>query len=226
MVLMCFSAVASFAGGAALTLIGVATIRKNKEPARLLFAAIPLVFGVQQIAEGFVWLALQSAWPDVFLKVAVYMFLTAAVVVWPTVVPLSILLAEQSPSKVRRWALRALLAAGLAVSASYGLGMLTWPVKAVIQQAHVLYTIDSMPSYAGVAALAYLAATVPPLFVTSDRKIRWFGWIIALAYAVTYFAFSAYLVSVWCFFAAIASAVIWWIVGTCAVVCEPRPEAA
>lgn len=223
---MCFSAVASFAGGAALTLIGVATIRKNKEPARRLFTAIPLVFGVQQIAEGVVWLALQSAWPDAVLKAGVYVFLIAAVVIWPTVVPMAILLAERSPTRMRCWIQRVLLATGLLVSVSYGVGLLTWPVKAVIQQAHVLYTIDSMPPYAGIAALVYLVATIPPFFAAGDRRIWWFGAVIVLAYAVTYAAFGTYLVSVWCFFAAVASALIWWIVGSRAIVNEPRVELA
>jgi hypothetical protein len=226
MIAMCFSAVASFAGGAALTLIGAATIRRNKEPARMLFAAIPLVFGVQQLAEGVVWLALQSPMPDSVLQAGVYVFLIAAVVIWPTMVPLAILLAERSPSSVRRWIQRALLAVGLVVSASYGIGLLTWPVKAVIQQAHVLYTIDSMPYYAEVAALAYLVATIPPLFAAGDKRIWCFGGVILLAYLVTYIAFSAYLVSVWCFFAAVASAIIWWIVGSRAVMEAPRAELA
>jgi hypothetical protein len=222
---MCFSAVASFAGGAAIMLIGAATIRKNEERSRRLFAAIPLIFGVQQVAEGVIWLALRSGWPDVVLKAAIYVFLFAAVVIWPTVVPLSILLAEKSATRFRLLILRVFVALGLAVSASYGAGLLTWPVKAVIQQAHVLYTIESMPSYASVAALAYVLATIPPFFAASDKRVWCFGGVIALAYTVTYFAFSDYLVSVWCFFAAIASALIWWIVGRQAVVRQLEAEA-
>lgn len=64
----------------------------------------------------------------------------------------------------------------------------------------------------GPAAFAYVVATILPLFVSGKRRVHVFGVVVLLAYAVTQYFFSAYLVSVWCFFAAIASAVIWWIV--------------
>lgn len=50
---MCFSASASF---------GVASIKKTHHPSQLLFASIPFIFGVQQIAEGLLWLTLSN--PD------------------------------------------------------------------------------------------------------------------------------------------------------------------
>ena len=77
---MCFSASASFAGGAIITAIGVMTVRTNRDPSRRLFAAIPLIFGVQQISEGFVWVALQSPGYDLMLSISKYIFLIAALV--------------------------------------------------------------------------------------------------------------------------------------------------
>jgi hypothetical protein len=58
---MCFSAGASFAGGVIITGIGVATFRELHKPSQLVFASIPVFFGVQQIVEGFLWLTL----PDI-----------------------------------------------------------------------------------------------------------------------------------------------------------------
>ena len=49
---MCFSTEASFIGGAIIVAIGVATIRKVHKPSQVVFASIPLFFGLQQIAEG------------------------------------------------------------------------------------------------------------------------------------------------------------------------------
>jgi hypothetical protein len=210
---MCFSATASFAGGAALTIIGVATLCRNKQPERRLFAAIPLVLGVQQAAEGVVWLTLPTPGQNLAEKLAIYLFLFTAVVVWPTMVPLAVLLAERSRARWRRWLLRAFLYEGIAVSAVYGIGLLTYPVRTVIQQAHVLYAVDAAPWYAGIVAMAYLIATILPFFAAGNRKMFLFGGVVAVAYLVTYIAFQDYLVSVWCFFAALASAVIWWIVG-------------
>lgn len=49
---MCFSPEASFAGGIIISAIGVATVKKIHNPSQLVFASIPLFFGVQQITEG------------------------------------------------------------------------------------------------------------------------------------------------------------------------------
>jgi hypothetical protein len=85
---MCFSAGASFAGGALITTIGVLTVRKNNDSSRRVFSAMSLIFGVQQISEGFVWVALQSPGHDLTLTISAYLFLFAAVILWPTYVPL------------------------------------------------------------------------------------------------------------------------------------------
>ena len=43
---MCFSTEASFIGGAVIIAIGVATVRKVHKPSQLVFACIPLFFGI------------------------------------------------------------------------------------------------------------------------------------------------------------------------------------
>jgi hypothetical protein len=54
---VCFSASANFIGGGVLGAIGVATLTEVKHRRELLFAAMPCLFAVHQITEGFVWLA-------------------------------------------------------------------------------------------------------------------------------------------------------------------------
>jgi len=54
---MCFSATASFIAGVSLLVLGVATVKKAKRKAEIPFAMIPLLFGVQQIIEGMLWLS-------------------------------------------------------------------------------------------------------------------------------------------------------------------------
>ena len=53
---MCFSASASFIAAAALATTGVATLRMASRPSELPFAAVPLLFGIQQFIEGLTWL--------------------------------------------------------------------------------------------------------------------------------------------------------------------------
>ena len=54
---MCFSATASFISGATLCVIGVATLKQTKAPAEVPIALIPLLFGIQQLTEGVIWLS-------------------------------------------------------------------------------------------------------------------------------------------------------------------------
>ena len=207
---MCFSATASFAGGVIITSIGAAAIRKNSEPSQRLFAAIPMLFGLQQVAEGFVWLALQSPGQDLLLKVSAYIFLIIALVVWPTMLPLAVLQMEKL--EPRRRMLYVSLATGMAVSLCFVIYILMFKMTAQISSYHILYAIDYPQQIASLGAIAYIIATIPPLFVSSKKGMGLFGIIIVLSYCVTRFFYGEYLISVYCFFAALASVVILQIV--------------
>lgn len=52
---MCFSASASFVAGTSLSAFGAATLRNTLSGAERPFAMIPLLFGIQQITEGIIW---------------------------------------------------------------------------------------------------------------------------------------------------------------------------
>ena len=52
---MCFSAAASFTAGAALSVVGVITVRRSRGAVELPLALVPLLFGIQQITEGVLW---------------------------------------------------------------------------------------------------------------------------------------------------------------------------
>ena len=49
---MCFSASASFIAGTSLSAVGVAALRNTKARSEQPLAAIPLLFGIQQLTEG------------------------------------------------------------------------------------------------------------------------------------------------------------------------------
>ena len=207
---MCFSAGASFVGGAVITAIGVMTVRTNRDPSRRLFAAIPLIFGVQQISEGFVWVALQSPGHDLMLNISMYIFLIAALIVWPSVLPLSVLAMEKVKS--RRLALYFFLIVGLLVSVYYVLSLLVSDVDPRIISHHIKYAPEFPRPLALPVFIAYLIATLTPLFISSVRKMWMFGLLVAASCLITGIFFKEYLASVWCFFEALISAVIWLIV--------------
>ena len=93
---MCFSAEASFGASIVLGGVGILTIRKVQVRSQILFACIPFIFSFQQFSEGVLWLALHNKGFAFLQPIATYTFLIFAQIVWPTWVPLSILLLEKA----------------------------------------------------------------------------------------------------------------------------------
>jgi len=207
---MCFSAAASFAGGAVLSAVGVATVRKTVRPAQLSFASVPLIFGVQQLSEGFVWLSLQSPGHESLLNISTYIFLITAVVIWPVMIPFSIFRLEGSERK--RKALTVLFGAGIITSLYYGIGLMIFSVDPEIVSHHISYTNDFPKSLALPVFFLYLSATLMPFFISGVRKMYLLGILMTVSCFITGFFFREYLTSVWCFFAALISVFIWWII--------------
>jgi hypothetical protein len=206
---MCYSAGASFAAGVVISAVGVAAVKSAHKPSQMLFAVIPLLFGIQQFAEGFLWLTLQSSDYEVVKSICNYVFLITAQVIWPVVLPLSVLLMEEESK--RRKILFILLVAGMALSLYYGFYLLISRVTSVILDCHILYTIDSPKTLVRPTFLIYLAVTVAPLFISSIKRMYLMGILIIVSLAVAVFFYRVHLTSVWCFFAAVISILILWI---------------
>ena len=206
---MCFSAGASFAGGIVISSIGVAAINEVHKPSQIVFASIPLFFGVQQISEGFLWLALANPEHGNVQKISTYIFLVMARVIWPTMLPLSVLLMEEN--KKRKKILTILLAMGLSVSLYYAYCLLFLSVTSQIAGYHIQYISDFSESLAVLVFVIYFIAAITPLFISSIKRTRLLGVLMFLSCLVTAIFFVQYLTSVWCFFAALISGVIFWI---------------
>jgi len=206
---MCFSAEASFVGGVLISIVGVATIRKVHKPSQLVFASIPLFFGIQQIAEGFLWLTLPVPEYVTFQKLSTYIFLSMALVIWPTMIPLSVLFMEEVNKKKKiLWILSAL---GLVLSLYYTFCLISFSVNPQIMKYHVQYNSEFPKSLALFIFATYLIVTITPLFISSIKKVHLMGILMFLSCCVTAIFFTQYLTSVWCFFAALISGVVYWI---------------
>jgi hypothetical protein len=206
---MCFSPEASFAGGVVISAVGVAALRKVHEPSQIVFAGIPLCFGIQQIAEGWLWLSLLRPEYAGVQNPSTYVFLFVARVLWPTMIPLSVLLMEVN--RKRRRIVSVLLAMGVSVSAYYMYCLLFLKVTPHIAGRHIQYVSDFSESLAVPVFIIYFIAGVAPLFVSSMKGTRLLGTLMFVSCLVTAVFFFQYLTSVWCFFAAIMSVVIYWI---------------
>jgi hypothetical protein len=60
---MCFGPVASFTASGVLLFLGTAVLRNIRSRKEFLFAAFPILFGLQQAIEGLLWTMLQRAKP-------------------------------------------------------------------------------------------------------------------------------------------------------------------
>jgi hypothetical protein len=206
---MCFSPEASFAGGIIISAIGAATVTKVHNPSQIVFASIPLFFGIQQIAEGVLWMALPDHTLMITQKISTYWFLIMAQVIWPSLIPVSVLLMEKNVKKIR--ILRILAGIGMLLSLYYSFCLVSFSVSPEISGYHILYK-NSFPSALSNPAFAvYLFVTITPLFISGIKRMWLFGILMSLSCLVTAIFFTQYLTSVWCFFAALISGVIFWI---------------
>ena len=155
---MCFSAGASFAGGVIISAIGITTIKEVHKPSQLVFACIPFFFGIQQMVEGSLWLSL----PDIdyvnIQKIGTYWFLIMAQVLWPTLIPVSVLLMEEN--KKRKRILYVLLGLGLILSSYYAFCLVFFNVNPMIMGYHIQYISDFPGSLALPAFIVYLTVTM------------------------------------------------------------------
>lgn len=206
---MCYSAGASFIGGAVITAVGIATVKEARKPAQTMFASIPLLFGLQQITEGFLWLALTDPAYAYLERAGTYGFLLMARVIWPTMLPLSVLLVEKGGGNRRVQALLVGMGAAVSLYYSYCLGFLT--VVPNIAGHHIQYVSDFPESLAVPVFIVYFIAVITPLFLTKNTRLRVMGVLMFISCLATVILAFAYLTSVWCFFAAIISVMVFWI---------------
>lgn len=200
---MCYSATASFVAGSVLCGVGVTTLRLAPRRRDLPLAAIPLLFGLQQIAEGFVWRGDVTGVREQ-VGVAGFVFLFHALVLWPTYAPLAAMCSEPAQAR-RRWMLPFLFI-GIAVSCFLGYGLATHGVWVHADAHRLVYRIAAYPS--GKAELGYGLAVIVPWFLSSYLLLRVFGGLVfALGVIAAQIELAAF-VSVWCFYAALLSMVL------------------
>ena len=200
---MCFSASASFSSAVVLLAVGTLTLKAARHKNELLLAAIPLLFAIQQLIEGFLWLTFSN---DVaLLNIAMtYLYSFFSHVLWPIYLPLSVLLIE--PSGRRRLALAALFAIGVVVGTYLLFAMVKFGITSRPIGQHIEYVA---PHFFGIATMsAYLLATAVSPMLSTYRIVKLFGILAFLAFASAYYFYATWFISIWCFFAALLSTVI------------------
>lgn len=207
---MCFSPEASFVSSFVLSVIGVSAIKKAKTKAQIFFASIPFIFALQQLTEGFVWLSLLHKSFSSWNMLNTYLYLTFAQVVWPSMVPLSILFLEKKQS--RKKILYILSVIGIVVSILLTIRLSTENIKSEILEQHINYSFRYRKYFFYFLSVLYISVTIIPPLISSIKRMRLLGFGILISYLITLFYYENYLISVWCFFSAILSCTVYYIV--------------
>ncbi len=201
---MCFSATASFTAAAATAFAGVATMSYARFWREVPLASIPFVFAGQQAIEGMTWVQLMHHAHDAPPQWLPNLFAYIALGLWPVLSPLSLLLVETV--FWRRVALGLLLALAMPI-AEYGVSHIhDHPYTACIVGNCISYV--GGVSFSPVTMALYVACAIGPMLLSSHRMLFVLGAILLLGLAISLLLFYEAFVSVWCFFAAVASLVL------------------
>jgi hypothetical protein len=209
---MCVSAEVSFGVAAALVPAGAFCLRAaaRKAPRYAILAATPALFGVQQMAEGAVWVGLARG-DTVLTAQASRVFLLFAIGLWPTWFTAAALAIE-----TRSRALR--LLGGWAALSSGWFWLWCWPLLAAPPDLSAGRVVGHSIRYEYAdrmnvgARAAYLAAGAVPMLVLPDR--RRFVLLVALGAAsavVSLLLFGHAFTSVWCLIGAVVSGYLVWL---------------
>jgi hypothetical protein len=198
---VCFSPEGDLVGGIVVTAIGVDACRHLRgRNDHVFLAALPLLLGIHQIDEAFVWWGLQGDVPRELGRVAMWIYLVIAFVVLPIVVPLIIMLLE--PTARRKLRIAPFLAIGAGVSAVLLETMLRNGPTATLGMYHVAYSIGLKN---GIVVIGlYILATCGSLLASGFRHIVVFGVGNLVAALVLARLSADGFASLWCFYAAIA----------------------
>jgi len=177
---------------------------KTERTAEIPFATIPLLFGFQQITEGVIWLTFGADAP-LLKSTMTFVYSLFSHVLWPIFIPFSIALLE-----TRLWRKKTIFAlqlAGIGVGLYLLYFILKIPVTAEVLGRHIAYV---SPHFHIIAVMVfYLAATCVSCLVSTNKLINLFGALLLLSFLAAYQIHIATFVSVWCFFAALLSLIVY-----------------
>ena len=223
---MCFSATASFGASAVLGLVGAVAQAKAKSKPQRLFATIPLIFAIQQFTEGLLWLSLSNPDMAAWQTFLTYIYLVFAMAIWPLWVPLTIRLLEKDASNKK--IMNVLVGIGALVAVCVVLVLSLYPVRpmtpecpgcpfastpSINQHLHYRFTFPPVPKgLIGAFTVLYILATIITPFISSVKKMKWLGFAFLATYLFAVIFYNGFVISVWCFFAALLSFVVLWII--------------
>lgn len=201
---MCFAAPMDLGAGLVVTGIGVASLRAARSsPRSRALASLPLLFGVHQLVETFVWWDLQGRVCPAAGLTAEWIYLVIALLVVPIAVPYALL---REGSVRPPWLAWLLVGCGAVAAATCAWGLRDGEVPVRIDGHHIAYTVS--PLLGDASFVIYVVATCGPGLLARSSWLRLFSVLNLAAVAVVVWAARNGTVSLWCFWAALISVVI------------------
>lgn len=207
---MCFSAEASFGASIIVSGIGILAYKTARQYPMRLLAWIPIFFGIQQFAEGLVWVSINHVEWAWLLEISTYIFIIFAWVIWPIFVPFALLKSERDEN--RKKVLKSLFVLGILLAAILVYILLIQGVHAGIQDCSIQYVYHEDYSLSWLAAVAYISTTVLSTLISSISKVWLLGALNLTTYFISRIYYHEHVISVWCFFAALSSISILYII--------------
>ena len=122
----------------------------------------------------------------------------------------AIFILSMEDNKVRKRILRTLLAIGAIVLFCYIYSLVFYRAHAEITRLHIGYQSNVQDSFSLIAVFLYLVATLFPFFISSIKRTSILGLIMCLSFLVSVVFYPDFMISVWCFFAAVISFFIFY----------------
>lgn len=213
---MCFSATVSYSAAVVLAGTGLYAVQQARRlhPPYWMWALVPVFFGLQQAFEGRVWQELDAGNANAGLPYALgFHFFSHFLWLWW--LPLCSYLVEPGQTG-NIGKLRKRVFAGCAIFGAFA-GTLVYSVmllhpewmSVTVREHSIVY--DFIAPYRGnihipiTPVMLYAFIILVPLLFSSHRQIRIFGGLVVLSVVLASAAYNKAFVSVWCFFAAVLS---------------------
>ena len=198
---MCFSLEADVVAGLVLLPVAAVALREVRHVREVPFAALPLLFALHQLVEAVVWAGFDGyAVSDPLRQAAAVVYVGYAMVVLPTLFPLSVLLLEPQGARLR---VAPFVLLGVVMSVVFALQVFSAPV-AVLAHPHALEYVTGLRN-GDLLSIGYVVAVIGPAVLSGYRSLVAFGWANLLGLIVVAYVYVEAFASLWCLYAALTS---------------------
>jgi hypothetical protein len=197
---MCFSAPASYIASGGLAIVGVDSLRRANKKQKM-FAAIPVLFAIQQFFEGYQWTSLVSGSMS---DMSAYVFIFFALLFWPIYLPITVFVLDEKRRNVLRW----MIIFGIILVAYFLNFVFISPLEARIVSNSIQYNTDNL--FGIFSTIPYLIIVCGSFLLSSKDPLRWFGVALLTSAVGSEILYLNTFTSVWCYFSALLSSIIYF----------------